>query len=73
MLNKNYGIGIRAARAALGWSQDDLADKAGLSRPTVNRVECGGSRTKSVDAILESLQDVQISVSDHEVVIRVKV
>jgi transcriptional regulator with XRE-family HTH domain len=73
MLNKNYGIGIRAARAALGWSQDELASRAGLSRPTVNRVECSGSRTKSVDAILTAMPDVQISVSDHEVVIRVKV
>jgi transcriptional regulator with XRE-family HTH domain len=30
---------LRAARALLGWSQSDLAAKAGLSRPTVKRAE----------------------------------
>ena len=30
---------IRAARALLGWSQTELASRAGLSLPTVKRVE----------------------------------
>jgi len=30
---------LRAARALLGWSQTRLAEKAGLSLPTVKRVE----------------------------------
>ena len=30
---------LRAARALLGWSQSQLAEKAGLSLPTVKRVE----------------------------------
>jgi transcriptional regulator with XRE-family HTH domain len=30
---------LRAARALLGWSQTQLAEKAGLSLPTVKRVE----------------------------------
>jgi DNA-binding XRE family transcriptional regulator len=30
---------LRAARALLGWSQSDLAAKAGLSRPTIKRAE----------------------------------
>jgi transcriptional regulator with XRE-family HTH domain len=30
---------LRAARALLGWSQTQLADRAGLSLPTVKRVE----------------------------------
>ena len=30
---------LRAARALLGWSQTDLADRAALSLPTVKRVE----------------------------------
>jgi transcriptional regulator with XRE-family HTH domain len=30
---------LRAARALLGWSQSDLAARAGLSRPTVKRAE----------------------------------
>ena len=30
---------LRAARGLLGWSQTDLATRAGLSLPTVKRVE----------------------------------
>ncbi len=32
---------LRAARALLGWSQTELASRAGLSLPTVKRVEGG--------------------------------
>jgi transcriptional regulator with XRE-family HTH domain len=32
---------IRAARGLLGWSQSELAKRAGLSLPTVKRVEVG--------------------------------
>ena len=32
---------LRAARALLGWSQTDLASQAGLSVPTVKRLEGG--------------------------------
>jgi predicted transcriptional regulator len=32
---------IRAARGLLGWSQSDLAERAGVSLPTVKRVEAG--------------------------------
>ncbi|HKH81277.1 MAG TPA: helix-turn-helix domain-containing protein [Methylovirgula sp.] len=32
---------LRAARALLGWSQDDLAAKSGVSKPTVARLELG--------------------------------
>ena len=30
---------LRAARGLLGWSQSELAERAGLSLPTVKRVE----------------------------------
>jgi transcriptional regulator with XRE-family HTH domain len=32
---------LRAARGLLGWSQSELARRAGLSLPTVKRVEAG--------------------------------
>jgi transcriptional regulator with XRE-family HTH domain len=32
---------LRAARALLGWSQAELASKAGLSVPTIKRLEGG--------------------------------
>ena len=34
---------IQAARALLGWSQSDLAKKAGSSRATVHRMETHGA------------------------------
>jgi len=33
---------LRAARSLLGWSQSELAEQAGLSLPTVKRVEREG-------------------------------
>jgi predicted transcriptional regulator len=30
---------IKAARSLLGWSQDDLADHSGVSKPTIGRLE----------------------------------
>ena len=34
---------IRAARQALGWTQNDLADRAGLSARTIHAIEKGRS------------------------------
>ena len=36
-----YSAQIRAARALLGWSQGDLARKAGVGAATVQRLESG--------------------------------
>jgi transcriptional regulator with XRE-family HTH domain len=41
---------LRAARALLGWSQTDLASHAGLSVPTVKRLEGGYGPNVSVEA-----------------------
>jgi transcriptional regulator with XRE-family HTH domain len=41
---------IRAARGLLGWSQTELAKRAGLSLPTVKRVEAGFGPRVSDDA-----------------------
>ncbi|WP_082924590.1 helix-turn-helix transcriptional regulator [Paenarthrobacter nicotinovorans] len=35
------GAAIREARKQRGWSQSALGDRAGVSRPTVARVEAG--------------------------------
>ncbi len=45
---------IRAARALLGWSQQDLADKAVVSVNALARLEKG-----SVDSRLSTLRSVQ--------------
>ena len=44
---------LRAARALLGWSQTELASRAGLSLPTVKRVECGFGPNVSAEARLK--------------------
>ena len=41
---------VRAARALLGWSQTQLAKQAGLSLPTVKRVETERGPKVSEDA-----------------------
>jgi transcriptional regulator with XRE-family HTH domain len=41
---------LRAARGLLGWSQTDLATRAGLSLPTVKRLEGGFGPRVSVEA-----------------------
>jgi transcriptional regulator with XRE-family HTH domain len=40
----------RAARGLLGWSQTELAKRAGLSLPTVKRLEGGFGPRVSVEA-----------------------
>ncbi len=34
---------VKAARAMLGWSQDDLAEQSGVSKPTIARLETADS------------------------------
>ena len=41
---------LRAARGLLGWSQTELAMRAGLSLPTVKRLEGGFGPRVSVEA-----------------------
>jgi len=47
---------VRGARAARGWSQHELAAHAGVSRPTVARVEAGDDvNTAKLMRITEAL------------------
>lgn len=51
---------VKAARALLGWSQDDLAASAGVSIPTIKRLEASddslGGRAETSSKILTALQ-----------------
>lgn len=49
---------IRAARALLGWSQQDLADKAIVSLNAITRIETG-----SVDPRVSTLQSVETALT----------
>jgi transcriptional regulator with XRE-family HTH domain len=51
---------IKAARALVGWSQDDLADKSGISVPTIKRLEAAegdiGGRAETGAALVAALE-----------------
>jgi len=50
---------IRAARALIEWKQQELADKAGLSFATIQRMETlgtGRSSAANVDAVTKALE-----------------
>jgi len=53
---------IKAARSLLGWSQDDLAARSGVSKPTIGRLEAIdsddpiGGRPETGKALVEALE-----------------
>ena len=52
---------VKAARALLGWSQDDLAAKAGVSVPTVKRLEAAdgllGGRAETAHKLRRAMEN----------------
>lgn len=54
---RNIGNQLRIARKERGWSQTDLAEQAGISRPTVARAEAGEDiSTANLSKIAEALE-----------------
>jgi predicted transcriptional regulator len=55
---------LKAARALLGWSQEDLAVAAGVSIPTIKRLEALegtlGGRTETSTKIVKSLKSAGV-------------
>jgi transcriptional regulator with XRE-family HTH domain len=49
---------IRAARQARGWTQTELADRAGISARTIYAVECGRSCRQATKRRILSALDV---------------
>ena len=67
MLNKNFAVAIRAARAGVELSQDDLAKLSGTSRPTINRIETeGSSKLNTLDAITQALKELGVTIEFSE-------
>jgi len=58
---------IRAARALLGWSQQRLADEAGLSAITVKRLEASD---EGFQARFETVMKIKAAVESAGVVFR---
>jgi DNA-binding XRE family transcriptional regulator len=57
-----YAAQVRAARALLGWSQGDLAERAGISKQSVNRIESGNmdARLSTVSAMGEAFRSAGV-------------
>ena len=54
---------IKGARGMLDWSQQTLADKSGVSLPTIKRIEANGPGRSSLDtinAIKTALEDAGV-------------
>jgi len=52
---------IKAARSLLGWSQDDLAENSGISKPTIGRLESDdgeaiGGRPETAESLIMALE-----------------
>jgi transcriptional regulator with XRE-family HTH domain len=60
---------IKAARALLGWSQSDLADRSGVSEPTVARLESAegelGGREGTGDKIRSAIEKAGVEFIDE--------
>ncbi|MDD3181288.1 MAG: helix-turn-helix transcriptional regulator [Alphaproteobacteria bacterium] len=57
---------IKAARALLDWSQEDLASASGLSIATIRKIESGAlsPRDKTMGAIVSALEEANIEFTD---------
>jgi transcriptional regulator with XRE-family HTH domain len=52
------GAAIRSGRSALNWSQQLLADKSGISLPTIARIETGSNNPK-LDTVSRLIQTIE--------------
>ena len=65
---------IRAARTALGWSQEELAKRASVSKPTIARIEMSGisPRADTLNALMQVFkgQGVEVTIGNEEVSVK---
>ena len=58
-------ITLRSARLALGWTQEELEAKSGVSQPVISRIEQGGQgRATSYDTAYELTRAMGRSLTD---------
>ncbi len=61
-----YAAQIRAARALLNWSQGDLAQRAGISKQSVNRIENGSmdARFSTMTALNDAIRGAGVEMGE---------
>ncbi len=62
-----FALQIKAGRTVLGWSQTELARRAGIARPTVARIESFSMQPKldTAERIKDALRKSGVEFSDH--------
>ncbi|MGW3986931.1 helix-turn-helix transcriptional regulator [Streptomyces sp. NPDC004830] len=61
----NFGDTIRVARKRRGWSQTDLAERAGVSRPTIARIEANRDVTTTTVAKITQALGLTLELRDQ--------
>lgn len=63
-----FAVQIRTGRTALGWSQTELAERAGVARPTVARIESFVMQPKleTAERLRNALRQAGIEFLDYE-------
>jgi transcriptional regulator with XRE-family HTH domain len=59
-----FGDVVREARKQKGWSQGELGEKAGVSRPTIARVEANNDVTTATIAKLAQALGMKLELRD---------
>jgi predicted transcriptional regulator len=74
--NTQIAVVMRAVRTALAWTQQDLATKANISKPTIARIESMGisPRADTINALINVFraEGVEIDIMAEEVIVRFK-
>lgn len=63
---EQFGGVVKAQRKVKGWSQEQLAQAAGLSRPTVARIESGSAVSTATLAKIANALGIEIKVKAEE-------
>lgn len=63
---RDFGDVIREARKKQGWSQMELGEKAGLSRPTIARVEANNDVTTATIAKIAQALGLKLELRDED-------
>lgn len=71
MVNKSvfaFALQLKAGRAIVGWNQGDLADRSGVARPTVARIEAQlmQPRLDTVGKLKQAFLDAGLQILDGE-------